>query len=204
MQKVLNLVFLFFAIAIGCYPLFYFIFDMSEGFLNTKSAELLANRFWQMGFYTHICFGGLALLSGCTQFLPGLRQKRLELHRTLGKVYVISVLLSGSAGLGIAFVASGGLFAQLGFGMMAILWLYSTVQAFLTIKRKEVTQHQHWMTRSYALCFAAVTLRLWLPLFLGAFGMSFSVAYPIIAWLCWVPNLGVAEWINRRTKPSLA
>lgn len=204
MQKALIPVFIFLAIGVGLYPLFYFLGDMSGGLLASKSAALLASSFWQLGFYTHIGFGGLALLSGCTQFLPKLRQKRLALHRTLGKIYVASVLLSGSAGLGIAFAATGGLFAHLGFGGLAIFWLYTTMQAFLTIKRKEVTLHQQWMTRSYALCFAAVTLRLWLPLLLGAFGMSFGVAYPIIAWLCWVPNLAVAEWMIRRTKPSLA
>lgn len=204
MKKALLFVFLFFAIGVGLYPLFYFLGDMSGGLLASKSATLLANRFWQLGFYTHIGFGGLALLSGCTQFLPKLRQKRLALHRTLGKIYIGSVLLSGTAGLGIAFAASEGLFAQLGFGALAVLWLYTTMQAYLTIKRKEVTLHQQWMTRSYALCFAAVTLRLWLPLFLGGLGMSFSAAYPIIAWLCWVPNLGLAEWMIRRAKHSLA
>ena len=203
-SKVLTPIFLFFAISIGLYPLFYFLFDMSNGFLNNKSVELLGNRLWQVGFYTHISFGGLALLSGCTQFLSGLRQKHLSLHRNLGKIYVASVMLSGTAGFGIAFAASAGMWAQMGFAALGFLWLYTTAKAFLTIKKREVAQHENWMTRSYALCFAAVTLRLWMPLFLGAFGMSFSLAYPIIAWLCWVPNLAVAEWIIRRPKPSLA
>ena len=110
-------------------------------------------------------------------------------------MYVASVLLSGCAGFGIAFAASGGLMGQLGFGTLSILWLFTTVQAFQAIRKRNISQHQNWMTRSYALCFAAVTLRLWLPIFLGAFGMSFDVAYPIIAWLCWVPNLAVAELI---------
>ena len=25
-------------------------------------------------------------------------------------------------------------------------------------------------------------------------GLEFGKAYPIIAWLCWVPNLALAEW----------
>jgi uncharacterized membrane protein len=203
-SKVLTPIFLFFAISIGLYPLFYFLFDMSNGLMNTKSAQLLGNRLWQVGFYTHITFGGLALLSGCTQFLPGLRQKRLSLHRSLGKVYVAAVMLSGTAGFGIAFAASAGVIAQMGFAALGFLWLYTTAKAFLAIKKRDITEHQNWMTRSYALCFGAVTLRLWMPLFLGALGMSFNIAYPIIAWLSWVPNLLVAEWIIRRTKPSLA
>lgn len=203
-SKVLTPIFLFFAISIGLYPLVYFLFDMSNGLMNSKSAQLLGNRLWQVGFYTHITFGGLALLSGCTQFLSGLRQKRLSLHRNLGKIYVASVMLSGVAGFGIAFAASAGVWAQMGFAALGFLWLYTTAKAFLAIKKRDIVEHQNWMTRSYALCFGAVTLRLWMPLFLAAFGMSFSIAYPIIAWLCWVPNLLVAEWIISRAKPSLA
>ncbi len=203
-SKVLIAVFLFFAISIGLYPFFYFLFDMSNGLMSSKSAQLLGNSLWQIGFYTHITLGGLALLSGCTQFLSGLRQKRLSLHRKLGKVYVAAVMLSGTAGLGIAFAASGGVWAQMGFAALGFLWLYTTAKAFLAIKKREIAEHQNWMTRSYALCFGAVTLRLWMPLFLGALGMSFDFAYPIIAWISWVPNLLVAEWIIRRAKLHLA
>jgi hypothetical protein len=46
---------------------------------------------------------------------------------------------------------------------------------------------------SYAACFAGVTLRIWLPLLIVAFG--FSKAYPAVAWLCWIPNLIFADWI---------
>lgn len=41
---------------------------------------------------------------------------------------------------------------------------------------------------------AAVTLRIYLPFGIAS-GMPFEEAYPAIAWLCWVPNLIVAEWL---------
>jgi len=53
-----------------------------------------------------------------------------------------------------------------------------------------------------ALTFAAVTLRLYLPVLGGTLG--FETGYPIVAWLCWVPNLIVAEWILRRRARSVA
>ena len=53
------------------------------------------------------------------------------------------------------------------------------------------------MIRSFALTFAAVTLRIWLGIS-QASGMDFDVAYPVIAWVAWVPNLLVAEWWIRR------
>ena len=47
------------------------------------------------------------------------------------------------------------------------------------------------MRRSFALTFAAVTLRVYLGISLGA-GLELDPD-PAIAWLCWLPNLLVLE-----------
>ena len=49
------------------------------------------------------------------------------------------------------------------------------------------------MIRSWAMTFAAVTLRLYLPIPPMLLHMSFMDGYRAIAWLAWVPNLLVAE-----------
>lgn len=54
------------------------------------------------------------------------------------------------------------------------------------------------MVRNFALAFAAVILRLWLPAAVAA-GVPFELAYPAVAWLCWVPNLLLAERLFNRT-----
>ena len=53
------------------------------------------------------------------------------------------------------------------------------------------------MIRSFALTFAAVMLRIYLPLAQVA-GIPFDVSYPVISFLCWVPNLLVAELLLQR------
>ena len=58
------------------------------------------------------------------------------------------------------------------------------------------------MIRNFALTFAAVTLRLWIPIFLTS-GLSFEAAYPVIAWLSWVPNLLVAEVLAQSSPGSM-
>ena len=186
------------AIGVGLYPLSYLLSDMSTGLLGSKSKELLNSTVWNLGFYTHISFGGLALLVGWSQFSKKLRARRLGLHKALGKIYVISALMSSISGFYIAVFATGGIVSQVGFGTLAVLWLSATSIAYLTIRNKEVERHQNWMIRSYALCFAAVMLRLWLPLLTGAFEMEFISAYRMVAWLCWVPNLLVAELLVKR------
>ena len=54
------------------------------------------------------------------------------------------------------------------------------------------------MLRSYGLIFAAVTLRIWLPLLIIAHEGQFLPAYRWVAWVSWVPNLLFVEWVIRR------
>lgn len=204
MKNLRWIVFIFFSIAVGFYPFLYLLIDMSGGMLSGKPAELLQNKIWYAAFYQHILLGAIALLAGWSQFSKRFRNKNLKFHRGLGKTYLIAVALSGSAGLFIALYATGGIISILGFSGLAIGWLFTSLQAYLAIRKKDVDQHQYWMIRSYALCWAAVSLRLWLPLFQFGFGMDFLVAYKIIAWLCWVPNLLMAEIIIRNIKPRQA
>lgn len=199
LSKAAWVLFVFFAVGVGLYPLAYYLFDMSGGLLSSKSADLLADRVWTALFYTHITLGGVALLTGWSQFMPLFRARHLDLHRTLGKIYIASVVLSGGAGFYIALYATGGLASILGFASLAVLWVGTTLKAYDMIRKRAPIQHRHWMIRSYALCFTAVTLRLWMPLFIAGFGIPFMQAYPIIAWLSWVPNLLVAEAIVRKT-----
>lgn len=189
----------FLAISISFYPLMYLLAgNQVIGLLQSKSPELLQDQLWSWAFYQHIIFGGLSLLSGWSQFLKGLRNRYLSWHRRLGKIYLIAVLLSGSAGLYLAFFASTGFIAGLGFGCLAVFWLGTSFIAYRSILKGKVSVHGDWMLRSFALAFAAVTLRLWMPLFTVAFSIPFQHAYRIIAWLCWVPNLMVAEWMVSR------
>jgi len=187
------------AVAIGLYPLIYLILDMrTNGLLASKSQELWSSFTYHYSFYIHIFLGAIALLIGWAQFSEKWRVKHLKLHRILGKTYIISVLLSGISGLYIAYYANGGLMAKLGFASLAILWLITTVKAYTSIKNRNIIGHQMWMIRSYALTFAAVTLRLWMPIIPVIFNLEFSESYPITSWLCWIPNIIFAEIIIRR------
>lgn len=200
MTKKLGLIiFVTSCILVGLYPLLYFIMDTKFGIINSKSITLLNDGLWNIGFYTHISLGGLALLIGWTQFSKRLRKKNINLHRNLGKVYLISVLFSGFSGLYIAYFATGGIISTLGFSSLAIIWLYTTLRAFLEIKNASISKHQKFMTYSFAACFAAVTLRIWLPL-LTSFFQEFIIAYRIVSWLCWVPNIIVAYFMVKHQK----
>jgi len=102
----------------------------------------------------------------------------------------------------LATTAFGGLPARLGFGMLGGLWLVTGAMAYQRIRQRDIERHREWMIRNYALTFAAVTLRLWLPLFHVLLGFSFIESYVTVAWLCWVPNLLLAELLIGRARAA--
>jgi len=196
LKKILWVLFGFFSITIGLYP-FAYLFPtgiQESGLLQTKSIEILSHSMWQLGFNLHIFCGGFALLIGWLQFVPSLRKKYLNVHRTIGQAYVILVFLSGVSAGYIVMNASGGDSAFWGFAALAIVWLATTLIAYLAILKGNINKHQNFMILSYAACWGAVTLRIWLPLLTVYFG-DFNKAYDIVAWLSWVPNLLIGLWI---------
>jgi hypothetical protein len=150
-------------------------------------------------FLLHILAGGAALALGPLQFRRGLLIRYRALHRSIGHAYLLAVLISGSSALVLSRYSAAGPITHLGFGGLATAWLATSAAAYLSIQRRQVLAHRRWMIRSFALTFAAVTLRLWLPLLLVSTGGDFSTSYKAAAWLCWVPNLLAAEWWIRRT-----
>lgn len=153
-----------------------------------------------LAIYLHVFGAMFALALGPFQFLNGLRARRPVLHRWMGRLYLaLGVGVGGTAGLFMAFHAFGGSLARSGFALLALAWLYTGWQAWRAIRARDIARHRLWMRRNFALSLAAVTLRVLLPAALAA-GFSMEQAYPVIAWLCWVPNLVLAL---RLEKPDI-
>ena len=154
-----------------------------------------ANQFAHAGaLVAHAGIGATALILGAIQFFPATRERWPKWHRRAGTVYVLCCLIGGAAGLLLAFGTTAGPIAGVGFGLLAIAWLATTANAWRYAKARDFARHRRWMTRSYALAFAAVTLRAYLPLF-GLAGIDFMTGYRATAWICWIPNLIFAEAI---------
>jgi len=151
-----------------------------------------------LALYAHLGGGALAMGLGPWQFNARIRQRALRLHRWTGRGYLFAVLLGGLGGVVLATRSEYGLVTHVGFGLLAVLWLGTTARAYVSIRARDQVSHRRWMTRSFALTLAAVTLRVYLPLSQIA-GIPFPDAYQVVSWLCWVPNLLIAEWILLRS-----
>ena len=198
MQRATN-IFLFFLLAflsigVGFYALGYFVTDFP--FLQTKGT-LPSETYWSIAFYIHVGSAGVALSIGWIQFWKRFRLQNINRHRLIGKIYVTMVLIFAStSGQFLAWYSNDGFPTHLGFACLSLVWFYSTLKAYLAIRRNDIVTHRRWMTRSYAITFAAVTLRTWFPLFQFALGFSRHDAYTAASWFCWVPNLLFVEWFH--------
>ena len=184
-----------FVLAISAYSLrFVFLGERAYG------SELAASfRARPLTVMAHTLFGPIALTLGLVNLLPAMRQRRRwPVHRWLGRIYLLSSIVLAGAGLSLSFHAAGGLGPRTAFGLLALATLGTSVMGYRSIRARNVRQHREWMLRSYALIFAAVTLRIWMPILVTVDHGQFVPAYRWAAWLCWVPNVLFVEWMIRR------
>lgn len=190
------------AFALSAYALIQYGFFSAKdvGFVSIKLRKPDFNlEPWVYALYAHIVSAVLALVIGPLQlFWKPVGPERTGRHRRLGYLYVLSISISGLVGMFLSLYATGGRTAGLGFLLLDVLWVVSTwISVNKIVAGKDILGHKEWMLRSYALTFAAVTLRLWLPLMLLIYDGSFIPAYQVVAWLCWIPNLLLTETMIR-------
>ncbi len=171
-------------------------FDVA--FLQIKQEEIKL-FYYKIAFFTHVYTSIFVLMIGFFQFSNYLRMKYRNVHRTLGKVYIVLVLfLAGPSGLIMGYHANGGWVSQVSFCLLAMLWMVFTYKAYAYARKREWTKHKNFMYRSYALTLSAISLRLFKWIITGLFELPPMDAYLIVAWAGWVVNLGVAEVLIRK------
>ncbi len=154
--------FLFWLVIIGM--TFYFIVAHIVGYSTNGIPKyfgptLMNAKVW---FYLHMAGGATAILIGPLQFWKTFRIKYVQLHRTLGKIYIIGSIVS------VLCLVRIFLFS-LRFGWspnapsqitVTTLWFLSTIAAWWTIKRKNIKAHRQFMARSYLFAFYFVAVRM--------------------------------------------
>jgi uncharacterized membrane protein len=192
---------------------------MAVGPYLTESLAELADRdsgvaanyvdrpaFFQTMLYLHAGFAGIALVLSPLQLAGRLRATHPRVHRTIGRVVLVSIAVAGVAGAVLSLVNEAGPIGTVGFGALALLWLACAAMALRRIRVRDVAGHRRWAVRTFALTYAGVTLRLQTLVLVAAqvaLGVdgdaAFDRAYYVVTLSSWIPNLVVAEWYLRRT-----
>jgi uncharacterized membrane protein len=142
----------------------------------------------------------LALLIGPINFSSRIRQRHLQLHRVLGRIYVISVFIGAATGVALAAGRPG----LPGTSMQAAAWIVCTIAALITARNRQIVQHRQWMARSYAVTFTFVSsrvLNLW-PRYWSHLGDTFAalglIAFTLASLLIVDLGLNWRELTTRR------
>ena len=159
--------------------------------------EDIFGRFWNVkwSLIGHISGGLLALVIGPFQFWKGFRTKYIKVHRNLGKVYLIAILMGAISSTYLAWNSAVLIHWTWAIALQALafVWIVTASMAFISVKRGRIQQHKEWMIRSYVVTFAFVIFR-WLNELeiLRELG-TFVERGPTIGWLSWTIPLLITE-----------
>ncbi|WNJ20493.1 DUF2306 domain-containing protein [Pontibacter sp. G13] len=173
-----------------------------EGFLHDKGSFFWSTPYF-VAFFLHISVSPIILMLGLFQFSHSL-QRRISLHRALGKTYVSLILLvSAPSAMVMALYATGGIWVNACFVLLSLGWWLSTWKGFQTIRQGHLEGHRLWMIRSYTLTTSAVWLRVFSFLLWKCTDLPTSESYPIAAWGSWLLPLILVEcWLRMSPKSS--
>lgn len=164
-------------------------------FLQIKQTEVHARPEYLAIFYTHVYTSIFVLFSG---FLAINRWhfKIPNFHKIAGKIYVFLILLlAAPSGVYMGIFANGGLFSALSFVILGLLWWVYTFKALRYAIAHNFKKHKQMMWRSFALTLSAITLRFWKVTIVYLFHPNPMDTYQIVAWLGWVLNLAIIEFL---------
>jgi hypothetical protein len=168
-------------------------------FLSTKQF-IYHLKHWKISFYIHVFISPLLLIAGLISTISIIRLRLPVFHQIAGKIYVLLVLFfAGPSGLIMSFYSNGGVLTKVSFVSLSIIWMFSTLMGYISIRKQEYKNHLIWMYRSYALTLSAITLRFYAYLF-DVFNINIDpiTTYTIIAFISWIPNLFIIEVIRRK------
>jgi uncharacterized membrane protein len=151
----------------------------------------------------HGLAGAMCLFLGATQFSTRLRQRHPQVHRILGRSYVIGVVVAATISLSITMLRNE-LPLQIAVFTQAALWLLTTAVAFYCIRRRNFREHRQWMIRSYAITLIFVTDRV-IDAIPGISDLD-TDASPNMVWLCniiaWVVPTFIISWQSIVRSPA--
>ena len=129
-----------------------FVFITSEVLLITDYPRYHAYRLQVIAdrhlLIPHTLCGVIALLSGPIQFSSRFRQRHLNFHRVLGRIYVISVFIGALTGVALAAGRPG----MPGTSMQAAAWIVCTTAAFVTARNRQIASQNPRSSQNPAPC----------------------------------------------------
>lgn len=144
----------------------------------------------------HISGGLIALTLGPFQFWKSFRNKFINIHRWMGRIYLTAILIGTISATYLAWTSAIRVNFSWAFALqgLAFAWITTASMAYISVMRKHIIQHKEWMIRSYVVTFAFVNFRWLVDLPIAHQLMNkFEERGPTIIWLSWTIPLLITE-----------
>lgn len=143
----------------------------------------------------HITAGGGALITGIIQFWPKLRNYYPNLHRAIGLLYLLAIVVSSICAVILAFTTAYKVNWAYAFSLQVwvTVWMSSTAIAYYAAIKKQFKLHKEWMVRSYMVTLAFIISGLAVKLPLVQQLGSFEDVSPSLFWAGWAVPLYMYE-----------
>jgi hypothetical protein len=162
-------------------------------------------RWWLV---PHLLCGVTAMFSGPFQFSTRLRKRNPHLHRTMGKVYVIAVVIGSllAAYMDVTVDLNPNWVVNAGYLSHPVAWGLTALIAYRTAVTRSFNVHRQWMIRSYLITFTFVLVRLPNPIraWREMSDPNFAIVLPLLMFLCYFGVDIVLNWKEIATKRTLS
>lgn len=168
---------------------------------SAEDAEYAAHR--RVLAYAHIAPGVLYFAGGALQLSARIRRGHYTLHRRLGRVVLVSGMVSGIFAIvfGVQY-AYGGAWEAAATVCFGVWFEVCLVIGYLHIRQHHVYAHRRWMIRAFATASAVGTIRILVAVLMVPVG--FVASFALAFWLAFALHTAVAEIFIRRTEPATA
>jgi hypothetical protein len=165
-------------------------------------------RWWLI---PHLLCGITAICCGPLQFSTRLRRHNPLFHRTVGKVYVLAVLIGASFAFYMDLTVENHSTWQIAAGpvLHSTTWFFTALIAYRTAITRSFQVHRQWMIRSYLITFTFVLVRLPnpIPAWRNMSDPSFSLVLVLLMFFCYFIAdvvLNLREITKKRTGTQAA
>jgi uncharacterized membrane protein len=190
--KLLSIIFWIIVLGISFY---FYYHDVSKYFIGKIEPRQESEKLWLV---VHFTSAACILILGPLQFWGYFRNRFRKWHRIAGKFFIGGSIISAMM---VFYLLSNyplpGSIPSL--GLLAIIWLFTTIAAFWFAIKRNFKLHKQFMIRSYVCGFAFVFIRL-LPIinnYVGIFNFmkDEEMRSTVYEWICWVYPLMMTEFI---------
>lgn len=157
-------------------------------------------KWWLVG---HLIGGMTALLIGPFQFSSSFRNRYLKVHRTLGKIYIVAIIIGSLCAFYMSFTIAPKFNSAWSIALffLALPWLVCVLMAYRMIRLKRIPQHKEWMIRSYVVTFAFVLFRyIEESTFASYLIEDVAQRAPTVIWISWAIPLLITEVVLQWNK----